>query len=276
MCFFCLFVLLGCSKSEGVNNEVNEKPKPEEKVDNNVVAHRGAWKEFGLPDNSMAALEKAIELKCFASECDIQLTKDKKVVVYHDETIGGSYFKNITYDEVLSLGELSNGEEIPLLEEFLDTIIANKTTKLWIDVKSISDQAGGDNWSIQGGEEAAKIVESKGAQKFVSFIVGRKAVLDKCIVAAKGEWDCGYMNTEYTADQFEQNGYNWANFTYTKFFENDSKNYPEVIKEYKNKNLRVSVYTVDNESTMNWFLDQDVYAITTNHPFKLLQLNENR
>jgi len=29
-----------------------------------IIAHRGAWKEFNLPENSIASLEKAIELKC--------------------------------------------------------------------------------------------------------------------------------------------------------------------------------------------------------------------
>ena len=27
-----------------------------------IIAHRGAWKEFNLPENSIASLEKAIEL----------------------------------------------------------------------------------------------------------------------------------------------------------------------------------------------------------------------
>ena len=39
-----------------------------------VIAHRGAWKEFNLPENSIASLEKAIELKCDGAEFDVRRT----------------------------------------------------------------------------------------------------------------------------------------------------------------------------------------------------------
>ena len=58
-------------------------PEPEP-VDNKVVAHRGCYAETGFPQNSVAGLKKAVEMKLFASECDIHLTKDGKVVVYQD------------------------------------------------------------------------------------------------------------------------------------------------------------------------------------------------
>ena len=36
-----------------------------------IIAHRGAWKEFALPENSIAALQKAIELKSPSGELEM-------------------------------------------------------------------------------------------------------------------------------------------------------------------------------------------------------------
>lgn len=52
-----------------------------------VVAHRGAW---GVaPQNSLAALETAIELGCDMVELDVRVTRDRRLVVIHDARAGG-------------------------------------------------------------------------------------------------------------------------------------------------------------------------------------------
>lgn len=270
-----LITFISCSKSNDSGSD-DSTPDPnapgDYKPDNNVVAHRGAWKEFNLPDNSIAALQKAMEFSCYASECDIMMTSDKKVIVYHDESIGGLFINTLTYAEIKSKHTLSNGETIPLLEEFLDKVVANKKIQLWLDVKSLSDAAGGNEWASKTAEAAATIVRAKKAQKHISFIAGRKAVLDRCILAAKGDWPSGYMNIDYTPDQFVSNGYNWANFTYNKFYTNSSSNDAVLVANYKEKVLKLTVYTVDDEAAMDWFLgNENIDAITTNYPFKLLQ-----
>jgi glycerophosphoryl diester phosphodiesterase len=53
-------------------------------ANNVVVAHRGAWKQQNLPENSIAALEHAIVLKCAGSEFDVRMTKDDVLIVNHD------------------------------------------------------------------------------------------------------------------------------------------------------------------------------------------------
>jgi glycerophosphoryl diester phosphodiesterase len=237
-------------------------------VGNNVVAHRGAYKEFGLPDNSIAALQKAIELSCYASECDIHLTKDKKVVIYHDDTFHGLAFNNATYAELKAAGKLSNGETLPLLEDLLDVILAAGTTRLWVDVKSLSDTYGGNEWSSQAGEKAAEVVRAKGARNFVEFIVGKYAVLKRCLTAVNGDWQCGYMNTEFTPEKFVNEGLKWANFTVSAFYPNN----PSLIQEFKNKGIKVSCYNADNTTNMTWFNNKDLYCVCTNYPQKLINL----
>ena len=54
-----------------------------------VIAHRGYWKCEGSAQNSIASLTKAAEAKVYGSEFDVQLTKDKEIVVNHDDSIQG-------------------------------------------------------------------------------------------------------------------------------------------------------------------------------------------
>lgn len=265
------FTLAACSKS---NDPVNPEPEivtptyPKPKaVDNNVIAHRGASKEYGHPDNSTASLKAAISLGCFASECDIHITKDKQVVVFHDDTFNGLTFKDATYAELCATGTLPNGERLPLFGEYLDVVLKAGTTKLLVDVKSMSDTYGGDTWSILAAQAASAIVHEKHAKNFVEFIAGREAVLTKCIEASRGDWACGYMNTAVNAGTFYSKGYSWANFTISAFYQKES-----VIQSFKNYNIRVSTYNADTEAEMTWFLAQNLYAVCTNYPAKLLQL----
>lgn len=50
-----------------------------------VIAHRGA--SAYAPENTFAAFDKAQELGTVATETDIQLSKDGKLVIFHDDTL---------------------------------------------------------------------------------------------------------------------------------------------------------------------------------------------
>ena len=81
-----------------------------------VIAHRGYWKCEGSAQNSIASLTKAAEAKVYGSEFDVQLTKDKEIVVNHDDSIQGifiililieSYFTFIDIIHHFGLDEVS-------------------------------------------------------------------------------------------------------------------------------------------------------------------------
>lgn len=189
-------------------------------------------------------------------------------MVFHDDTFHGLAFNNATYTELTAAGTLSNGEKLPLLEDFLDVVLAAGTTRLWIDIKSLSDTYGGNEWSSKTGENAAKVIRAKNAQNFVEYIVGRYAVLKRCLTAANGEWQCGYMNTEFAPDRFVSEGFKWANFAVGTFYPSN----PSLIQEFKNKGIRVSTYNADNVTNMTWFNNKDLYAVCTNYPQRLMNI----
>ena len=89
--------MMSCSKDNTPSQPIwpdDGDDEPTETLDkpldggNIVVAHRGGSTEAGkgFPDNSIASLEYAMSLKCYASECDIYWTKDNKVVVAHADS----------------------------------------------------------------------------------------------------------------------------------------------------------------------------------------------
>ena len=87
------------------------------------IAHRG-YSEF-YNDNTLEAFEKAIIHKFDMIELDIQLTKDNKIIIYHDTYIknsNNSYFIiDLTYEEIKSIND-----NIPLLTDFFNYLIKKK------------------------------------------------------------------------------------------------------------------------------------------------------
>lgn len=96
-----------------------------------IIAHRGA--SFDAPENTLSAMKLAWEQNADAIELDLWLSKDGRIVVFHDadaKRIGGDPRKiaALTWEEVqkLDVGSWKNarfkGERIPTLESILATI----------------------------------------------------------------------------------------------------------------------------------------------------------
>lgn len=97
------------------------------KVDN--VAHRGA--SGYAPENTIAAFDKAVEMKADYIEIDVQRSKDGKLVIIHDTTVdrttnGTGNVRDLTYKQLENLdagswrGEQFSGEKIPTFGQILD------------------------------------------------------------------------------------------------------------------------------------------------------------
>src|SRR3954466_14307062 len=79
-----------------------------------VIAHRGAWKNTGATENSLAALRHAIDLGCYGSEFDVHMSADSVLFVLHDHAIQGVNIEKSTAAELLRI-KLANGETLPTL-----------------------------------------------------------------------------------------------------------------------------------------------------------------
>lgn len=89
------------------------------------IAHRGLHDE-AVPENSMEAFAAAIEAGC-AIEIDVQLTKDKVPVVFHDDVmtrLAGlkKRVTRVTFADLQKRSILGTEHNIPTFQEFLDFV----------------------------------------------------------------------------------------------------------------------------------------------------------
>lgn len=108
------------------------------------IAHRGA--SWYAPENSLAAIKLAWELGADGAECDIQLTKDRQIVLWHDSNTERLTIKKLdiaqtNYSDLqklnIKLSETNSayfeGQRMPLLKEVLRAITKNQL--LVIEIK---------------------------------------------------------------------------------------------------------------------------------------------
>ena len=78
-------VLMGAETAETVETQVPLEMRSPKHRNIFVVAHRGA--HDGVPENTLAAYRRAIELDCDFVEIDVRTTRDGVLVSVHDATI---------------------------------------------------------------------------------------------------------------------------------------------------------------------------------------------
>ena len=108
-----------------------------------IYAHRGA--SGYAPENSLRAFELAAEMGADGVELDIQLTKDGKLVVFHDETLdrvteGHGLLSEHTYEELLHFPLVrafagTNEDHIPLLSDVL-ALLHRRSLRVNIELKN--------------------------------------------------------------------------------------------------------------------------------------------
>lgn len=108
-----------------------------------VIAHRGA--HVGIPENSLPAIQKAIDLGCDFVEIDTRLTKDGHIVSVHnssvDEYVVGTKgkVKDFTLEEIkkLDIGEKTGADwkhtQVPTIEEILQ--LCRGQIGIYLDLK---------------------------------------------------------------------------------------------------------------------------------------------
>jgi len=145
-------IFMGCSNSDDafktddtmMDNKTENNITFPRNVNTYVVAHRGA--HIGIPENTIAAYQKAIDLGCDFVEIDLRKTKDGRFVSVHNSTVD-AYTEGRVTGKVgdFTLAELKNlnigkrvgpkweNERIPTFEEIL-TLCKGKIG-IYLDLK---------------------------------------------------------------------------------------------------------------------------------------------
>jgi glycerophosphoryl diester phosphodiesterase len=110
-----------------------------------IWGHRGAYSE--MPENTLHAFARAIELGATGVELDIHLAKDGEIVIIHDERIdrvsnGVGWVKDYTLQELKNFNfnkrQISEPKfmEIPTLREVLELLKPHKNITVNIEIKN--------------------------------------------------------------------------------------------------------------------------------------------
>ena len=227
-----------------------------------AIAHRGAWKAEGLPQNSIASLHRAIELGCAGTEFDVHLTKDDVLVVNHDKDFYDIDIATATYDELLAKKH-PNGETIPTAETYLREGMKQKKTKLIYELKSSEL---GKERTLHSADLAVQLVKSLGAEEWVEYIAFD---YDACkrIIERDPNAQVYYLNGDVTPAQAKKDGLAGLDYHFSVFKKN-----PNWISEAHDLGLAINAWTVNTEDEMRTLLNQNVAFITTDEPALLLDV----
>ena len=273
-----LVMLSGCLEIETPENRT-EKPETEETAVYKVVAHRGGSAECKLPDCSVASLKYAISQNCYASESDIVLTGDKDILICHPDgngRVNGLDPGTHTLAEIRAAGNLSNGELIPTLTDFLKIVMDKELNpngmKLWLDVKRFDDAGRSINACLR----ASEIIAGANAQSYCEFLIPTgedifMAVRDKVINDYK--INIAWMTCTNPAKYADPKDYGkvWAQLAYSKILgDNPGSSYRPL--DYFNAGLPLSIYGADDDKTIADVIQYypKLKAIFTNYPAKLI------
>ncbi len=226
------------------------------------VAHRGA--SFLAPENTRASINLAWKLGASAAECDVLLTKDGQIVVFHDKNtsrlLGESHKISETDFDVFKDLEISlnknnlpeyKGETVPLLKDILSDLPDSVTLVIEIKcgeeiiapMKSVLDNywKSGEIAFIAFGFET--IMKTKEAFPEIPcyFLAHRRGDVNKRMVSLlNGPLDGLDLNHSIISKK--------------------------LVDRFNKKNKNIWCYTVDSPKEALKMISYGVVGITTNRP----------
>ncbi len=223
-----------------------------------IFAHRGLSSIY--PENTIVAFKKALEYKIDGIETDVQLTKDNKLVIFHDEllkrtTNKDGFLKDYNLEELEKLNA-NNGYEgfykIPTLDEFLN-LVKDEDITINLELKT-------------------SVFEYLGIEKMVYDKIKEYKMMDKIIISSFNhnsllrfrKLDSNIRIGLLTSDRLiEPIDYIYKyNFNcFHPFFMAFNKD--DVIKAH-NMNIDVNVWTVDLDEAYQMCMNMNVDTIMTN------------
>jgi glycerophosphoryl diester phosphodiesterase len=238
------------------------KAQPMSFANNQVVAHRGAFKANHFPENSMASLREAIRLGCTGSEFDVRMTADDSLIINHDEHYHNLEIEQASFAQ-LNQFKLSNGEGLPTLRQYLLAGIANNQhTRLVLEIKPTGL---GKERAVKMVDAVVKLVKELKAEPwvvYISFDYNMMLRLKQLVPASPMQ----YLNGDKSPEELKADGIMGIDYHYKVFDE-----HPEWIADAKKLGIALNAWTVNDADKMDWLLDNGFDFITTNEPELLLK-----
>lgn len=227
-----------------------------------ICAHRGNWRE--APENTLPAIQSAIDLGVDMIEIDVHRTKDGHVVVSHDHDlfrIFGTHgiIKDLTLAEVQTFRDKFLGLPVPQLYEVLD-IIKKSNVILNIELKAAE-------------------IESKCLEMVKERQMGHQIVYSSFMappLMRLKEYDpnavvCS-LSGQFPPEKFEiylnaakMVGAAYMNMHYATLN-------PETFQKVSELGFKIMAWTVDAPKDIQRLIDLGVDTIITNEPARLQKM----
>lgn len=233
--------------------------------DNGVIAHRGAWKNTGHPQNTLASFRAAAEMGCHGSECDVHLTLDDSLVVFHDLSHKGMLIEKTLYADLVK-EPLKDFSQIPTLREYMLCAKKYPRTKLVLDIKTPKDNSRAVKIALASAKLAKELQIEKQVEYLVGYLPADVALreITDAPVAYLGRWKVELP--EMHPDTITRRAIRYLDYQDVHY-----KNRPEWVERFKREGIHLNVWTVNEEADMDLFLDKGFNYITTDYPEMLLQ-----
>ncbi|MBJ9988243.1 MULTISPECIES: glycerophosphodiester phosphodiesterase [Paenibacillus] len=232
-------------------------------------AHRGA--SAVCPENTMAAFARSLELGATGIETDVQLTRDGRLVLIHDETLsrttnGSGWVKDHDLEELRKLDAGSwfhpdfADERLPLLEELLE-LVQDTGTVVNIELKNTK-------------------VPYAGLEEKVIDMVRSYNLSERIVISSFNHYSlrlCKQLAPEIRTGILYMEGL-YEPWEYARSVEADALHayhfavLPEFVAGAKAAGKVYHPWTVNEEKEMQRLIDAGAAGIITDYPDKLAAL----
>lgn len=233
-------------------------------------AHRGFSSKF--PENTMLAFEKAIEAGAHGIELDVHFTKDKEVVIIHDETIDRTtdsqgLVVDYTYKELSKFNAFGafagefEFQRIPTLREYFELIARVEGFMTNIELKTGID-------------------EYAGIEKAVLDLIDEFSLRNRVIVSSFNHFSvlrfkeiapdvkCGFLEESRIINFGEYAAKHNVEFVHPMHWNLTD----DVIDEIKSSNIGINTWTVNEKDHMRTLIKKGVDAIISNFPDRVKEV----
>ena len=222
------------------------------------------------PENTLLSFKKALEAKVDMLEIDLNLTKDRQVVVIHDNTLerttnGKGFVHDFTLSEIKQLDAGKwlapefEGLQIPTLQEFCELIAPYDTLLLNVEIK----------------EKTHETVD------LAMQLLKENNLLERCVFTCFDAEIVSYMYDRYGVktqgfpDFLMQNFVEGETGTYSKMYAvGIAMKYltKKLVQEFEERGILPWAYCPDTDEQMEQAIECGARLVTVNNPEPALRI----
>ena len=233
-----------------------------------IIAHRGACGD--APENTMAAMQQAVEQGARWIEVDVALSADGVPVIFHDETLercsnGHGYVIQHTAGQLQQLDCGSwfaadfASEPVLLLEQLLRFAMHHQIG-LNLEIKPVFGREQNTVWAV------ANLIQKLPINTPILFSSFNPLALEYCHQLMP-EYSRAWL-TEALPDNWQSllERFHCSGIHYCAEFHHN-----RLVCDIRNAGYRVLAYTVNDPEQASWLLSAGVNAVFSDYPGKLIR-----